>query len=194
MMFTFLLWWLTVVFTSMLLDFIVGDPKCLPHSVKAMGVLISIEEKIVRTVFRSCRGLQFGGFLLASFSCLISFFVTLGVLKLFSFSFFMHFALEVLISATCIAARSLYYETKKTIDAVEKNLDAGRKQLSNIVGRDTENLSKEEVVKACIETLAENISDGVIAPLFYIFIFGPLGAVCYKQINTLDSMIGYTNE
>ena len=94
-----------------------------------------------------------------------------------------------------LAAKSLKTESMKVYTALEKEgLEAGRRAVSMIVGRDTKSLSEEGVIKAAVETVAENTSDGVTAPLFYMMLAGPLGGVFYKAINTMDSMIGYRNE
>ncbi len=95
---------------------------------------------------------------------------------------------------TCIAARNLSDEAKKVISSLRVNLNEGRKSLLWIVGRDTEKLTEKEVIRATVETVAENTSDGVIAPLFYTMIFGITGGIVYKFVNTMDSMIGYKNE
>ena len=95
---------------------------------------------------------------------------------------------------TCIAARCLHFEVFKVLDALKESLEQGRKRVSYIVGRDTTKLSEEEIIKATIETVAENTSDGVIAPLLYIMILGAPGGLMYKFVNTMDSMLGYMNE
>lgn len=193
-MISFLLRRLAVIFSAVLLDFIIGDPYRLPHPVRFMGMLIQLQEKFFRRIFHTDKSLKFAGLLLLVFSCAISASVTFIILKLCSVNAVLLFIAEVIICASCVAARSLAYEAEKTLKALSQSLAAGRAQLSNIVGRDTADLSAEEVLKACIETVAENISDGVIAPLFYMILFGALGGIVYKQINTLDSMVGYKNE
>src|SRR5690606_28553156 len=95
---------------------------------------------------------------------------------------------------TCIAAKCLHKEAMKLYYAFDNGIEDAREKLSYIVGRDTKNLNKEEIIKADIETIAENTSDGVIAPLFYIFILGVPGGLKYKMVNTMDSMLGYMNE
>ncbi|MBP5210445.1 MAG: cobalamin biosynthesis protein CobD, partial [Bacteroidales bacterium] len=91
-------------------------------------------------------------------------------------------------------ARTLIVEVRQVFLAVEKSLEDGRKQVARIVGRDTQNLSAQEIRTAALETLSENLSDGVIAPIFWFFVLGVPGMITYKMINTLDSMIGYRNE
>ena len=105
------------------------------------------------------------------------------------------FGLSCILCWQMLAAKSLKTESMKVYTALEKEgLEAGRRAVSMIVGRDTKSLSEEGVIKAAVETVAENTSDGVTAPLFYMMLAGPLGGVFYKAINTMDSMIGYRNE
>ena len=104
-------------------------------------------------------------------------------------------AVESTLTCYCLAARSLQKESSHVIEELEENgLDAGRKALSMIVGRDTAELPEEEVVKAAVETVAENTADGVVAPLMYLAAGGPVLGLTYKAINTMDSMVGYKND
>jgi adenosylcobinamide-phosphate synthase len=104
-------------------------------------------------------------------------------------------ALSGILCWSCLAARSLHRESKLVADAlVRGDLAEARRYLSYIVGRDTANLEEEEIWRAVVETVAENTSDGVIAPLFYLMIGGPVLGLAYKAVNTLDSMVGYKNE
>jgi adenosylcobinamide-phosphate synthase len=104
-------------------------------------------------------------------------------------------AFSVVLAWSCLAARSLHRESKLVADAlISGDLAEARRYLSYIVGRDTENLDEEEIWRAVVETVAENTSDGVIAPLFYLMIGGPVLGLAYKAVNTLDSMVGYKNE
>ncbi|NLY20399.1 MAG: cobalamin biosynthesis protein CobD, partial [Tissierellia bacterium] len=103
-------------------------------------------------------------------------------------------AISIYIAYSCVSARMLHYEAFKVKKALSESLAAGRKRLSYIVGRETDNLTRAEIVQATVETVAENTSDGVIAPLFYMIIFGPIGGLVYKFVNTMDSMVGYKNE
>jgi adenosylcobinamide-phosphate synthase len=105
------------------------------------------------------------------------------------------FAVAVIISWSCLAARSLHRESQLVAEALGRgDLTAARRYLANIVGRDTAELDEAEIWRATVETVAENTSDGVIAPLFYLCLGGPLLAIAYKAVNTLDSMVGYRNE
>nr|WP_330386105.1 adenosylcobinamide-phosphate synthase CbiB [Pseudobutyrivibrio sp. 49] len=103
--------------------------------------------------------------------------------------------IESVITYQCIAAKSLYVESMKVYKALDQEgLEAGRKAVSMIVGRDTASLDEKGVIKAAVETVAENTSDGVIAPLIYLAIGGPVLGIAYKAINTMDSMVGYKND
>lgn len=102
--------------------------------------------------------------------------------------------LQVLLIFYCLAGTTLVREVCGVFKAVDRSLEEGRKQVARIVGRDTSGLSAQEVRTAALETLAENLSDGVIAPLFWYMLLGVPGMLAYKMINTLDSMIGYRNE
>ena len=117
----------------------------------------------------------------------------------FDFSLFtLHFSLSTLLSSLiiffCLAGTTLIREVRQTFLAVDRSLEEGRKQVARIVGRDTSQLSAQEIRTAALETLAENLSDGVIAPLFWLAIGGVPGMLAYKMVNTLDSMIGYKTD
>lgn len=102
--------------------------------------------------------------------------------------------LQVLLIFYCLAGTTLVREVREVFKAVDRSLEEGRKQVARIVGRDTSRLTAQEVRTAALETLAENLSDGVIAPLFWYLLLGVPGMLAYKMVNTLDSMIGYKNE
>lgn len=178
-------------------DFILGDPHCLWHPVQGIGHLITGTEKVLRKVFPDTkRWLQIAGVFLVFIVLFFSMLIPAVILKaadrvhpVFSF------ALSCILCWQMLATKSLKTESMKVYTALEKDgLEAGRKAVSMIVGRDTKALTEEGVIKAAVETVAENTSDGVTAPLFYMILAGPLGGVFYKAINTMDSMIGYRNE
>ena len=129
-------------------------------------------------------------------------YVTSGVMGNFHFwlrraegsLFTFHFSLKVLLIFFCLAGTTLIREVRQTFLAVDRSLEDGRKQVARIVGRDTSELSAQEIRTAALETLAENLSDGVIAPLFWLVVGGVPGMLAYKMVNTLDSMIGYKTE
>ena len=188
---------LTALTAGFILDFILGDPEGLWHPVQGIGSVISFLEKSIRKVFPKTRtGERIGGALLVVLTLALSVSVP-GILLLAAgrISPVLLFLAEVLFTWQMLAVKSLRKESCRVYDALEQEgLPAGRKAVSRIVGRDTERLTEDGVIKAAVETVAENTSDGVVAPLFYLFLAGPLGGFFYKAVNTMDSMVGYQNE
>ncbi|WP_460180751.1 adenosylcobinamide-phosphate synthase CbiB [Thermodesulfovibrio sp. TK110] len=187
-----------IIALAFLIDFLMGDPKKY-HPVIAIGKLIEKIEKFLRSIKLSGR---FGGFLLfLSATTTVFLFSTIFVYFLNNLSslswitwLFSCIFLAIL-SSLFIALRGLVSEAKKVNRFLDEgNLVQARDSLKALVGRDTENLSSEKIRIAVIESLSENLSDGVIAPLFYFFIAGFPFLVFYKTVNTLDSMVGYKNE
>ena len=184
------------------LDFLLGDPQWMPHPVVWFGKMISFGEKHLN------KGKQrkLKGALLSLFFVTFVFVVTWALLYMasllagnFDFSLFtLHFSLSTLLSSLiifyCLAGTTLIREVRQTFLAVDRSLKEGRKQVARIVGRDTSELSAQEIRTAALETLAENLSDGVIAPLFWLAIGGVPAMLTYKMVNTLDSMIGYRTD
>ena len=188
---------LAVLCIGFILDFTLGDPHSLWHPVQGIGSLITGTEKVLRKVFPDKkRPLQIAGLLLVIFVVSVS--VLLAGLLLWIAERIhpaLGFGLSCILCWQMLAAKSLKTESMKVYTALEKEgLETGRRAVSMIVGRDTKSLSEEGVIKAAVETVAENTSDGVTAPLFYMMLAGPLGGVFYKAINTMDSMVGYRNE
>lgn len=188
---------LIAVCIGVVLDFILGDPHTPYHPVCLIGNLISSLEKHFRKTFpKSQQGELVGGFGLAICVILIA---TLIPACLIGIAYRIHpylgIAVEAFLAYTMMATKSLKDESKKVKIALEKDgLEEGRKAVSMIVGRDTNVLDEKGVIKATVETIAENFSDGVIAPLFYMILFGAVGGYMYKAVNTMDSMLGYKNE
>ncbi len=179
------------------LDTLLGDPRWLPHPICLIGNVIAILEKIVRKIFkRNEMGLLFGGFLIVLIMCFGTFFVANYIVVFVSeFANWASFAVQTFMFYQIFAMRSLWDESTKVQQALaDQDLPLARKMLSYIVGRDTAELTAEEVAKGAVETVAENTADGVIAPMFYMFIGGAPLAFVYKAINTMDSMLGYKNE
>ena len=188
--------------TGWFLDLLLGDPQWMPHPVVWFGKMISFGEKHLN------KGKQrkLKGALLSLFFVTFVFVVTWALLYMasllagnFDFSLFtLHFSLSTLLSSLiiffCLAGTTLIREVRQTFLAVDRSLEEGRKQVARIVGRDTSQLSAQEIRTAALETLAENLSDGVIAPLFWLAIGGVPGMLAYKMVNTLDSMIGYKTD
>lgn len=188
---------LAALIIGSIVDFILGDPRELWHPVQGIGWVISRLEKILRRLFPAGRrGERWAGAVLVVLTLLVS--VGVPALLLFFLSLFhplLSFLLSCIFCWQLLAARSLRTESLKVEEALEKEgLEAGRRAVSMIVGRDTRDLTEEGVIKAAVETVAENTSDGVTAPLFYMILAGPLGGFAYKAVNTMDSMVGYKNE
>ena len=179
------------------LDLLLGDPHWMPHPVRAMGALITGLEKPLRGVFpKTHRGELAAGSALVILTVGISTGVAALLLWLCGqIHPYLAFAGETLLCYQLLAARALRDESVKVYKALrDGTLDDARKAVSMIVGRDTDRLDEIGVAKAAVETVAENASDGVIAPLLFLAIGGaPLG-VLYKSINTMDSMVGYKND
>ncbi len=181
------------VFLGFILDLIFGDPHFMPHPIRLIGNMISKGEKIIRKIMPKKEYL--GGAILSIFVILSSFFLPFIILFISKkISIYLKIILESIFIYQIMATKSLKTESMRVYKYLKKNdILNSRKYLSWIVGRDTENLNEKQITKATVETIAENTSDGVIAPLFYIIIGGaPLGFL-YKAVNTLDSMIGYKN-
>ena len=188
---------LAACITGFLLDFIFGDPVWLYHPVRVIGNFISFGEKTLRKIFRKTPGGELAAgavlwFLTAGLSFLIPFAVLAGAQMLHPV---LRFLIESFWCYQILAARCLVNESGKVYDRLKENdLPGAKKAVSMIVGRDTENLTVEGVTKAAVETVAENTSDGVTAPLLFLILGGaPLGFL-YKAVNTMDSMLGYKNE
>ena len=174
-----------------LLDLIFGDPVRLPHPIVWFGRMIAFGEKhLNRGPHRQLKGAVMAVSLIVgvfTITCLIH-----SYLSVLSSQFSLIF--DVLIIFYCLAGTTLIREVRQVFLALDRSLDEGRAQVARIVGRDTSELSAQEVRTAALETLAENLSDGVIAPLFWLMLLGTPGMLAYKMVNTLDSMIGYHTE
>lgn len=180
-----------------LLDYCFGDPRFLPHPVCGMGNVITVLEKYLRKWFKKTpKGQLLAGFLLVLLMLSFTGTVVLAVLWVTQkISPALGFTCRCILCYQMLAARGLKQESMKVYDALkEGNLPKARMAVSMIVGRDTKQLDEDGVVKAAVETVAENTSDGVIAPAFYMMLLGAFGGVIYKAVNTMDSMVGYKNE
>lgn len=188
-----------------MLDYAIGDPRWLPHPVRLIGAAISGGESLLRTVAKSPFAERIAGIVLTLAVVGLTYFFTMllqnALLSFvtgaapFSVPAIFGFGALMLLAATTLALRGLNDAAAVVItDLEEGNLEKARHDLSRIVGRDTAHLSESACTKATIETIAENLSDGVIAPLFWFVVGGLPLAMAYKAVNTLDSMIGYRNE
>lgn len=188
---------LYAILIGFIMDLIIGDPHWMYHPVRLIGKLITFLEDMLRKTFPKTKdGERKSGFVLVVLVCGISVFTVWGLVKLaYYLNFWCGFLLEVIMCYQLFAVRSLKDESMKVYKELAKqDLEASRKAVSMIVGRDTENLTIEGVTKATVETIAENTSDGTLAPMFYMFIGGPVLGWFYKAVNTMDSMVGYKNE
>lgn len=177
------------------LDSLIGDPEGMWHPVCTIGAIISKIEKFFRRLPLSKSGQRFAGILLWIIVCSISYLVPYIILEfLFRIHPWMHFVVNVIFCYQIFARKCLADAGRYVRKELKKSLEDGRKAISRYVGRDTSELSKEGVIKAAVETIAENTTDGVVAPFIFMLIGGaPLGFL-YKAVNTLDSMVGYKNE
>ena len=184
------------------LDLFLGDPLWMPHPVVWFGKMISMGEKhLNKGQHRKLKGA-----LLSSFLVVFVWGITWAILHFTSciaadaellhstFHLSLSTLLSILIIFWCLAGTTLIREVRQTFLAVDRSIAEGRKQVARIVGRDTSELTAQEIRTAALETLAENLSDGVIAPLFWLGIGGVPGMLAYKMVNTLDSMIGYRTD
>ena len=179
------------------LDLFFGDPQRLPHPVVGFGKMISWgEHRLNKGAHRKLKGA-----LLAITLILLVFLAPFLLRYLFSKlpspfgeGMGMRLLFDVMIIFYCLAGTTLIREVRNVFLALDRSLEEGREQVARIVGRDTSELSAQEVRTAALETLAENLSDGVIAPLFWLALLGTPGMLTYKMVNTLDSMIGYRTE
>jgi adenosylcobinamide-phosphate synthase len=179
--------------SALLLDLVMGDPRWLPHPVVLIGRLITTLDNTLNTITSHKR---IAGVLLLL--------ITTGsagtaAWLLIRGSYHLHplagFLAAAGVSYTCLATRSLHRESVLVAAALAAgNITEARRSLSYIVGRDTDDLEESEIWRALIETVAENTSDGIIAPLFWLTVAGPVGGIIYKAVSTLDSMVGYKSE
>ena len=180
------------------LDCLIGDPQWMPHPVRLMGALISALDKLWNREEDSPAVLRIKGFVLAAFVLSATFQITWGLLRvLYGWGPVAGVAAESILCCYALAARNLRDSSMEVYDALTGaggSLEKARRAVSMIVGRDTENLDREGVIRAAVETVAENTADGVIAPLFYLAVGGAVGGMAYKAVNTMDSMLGYRNE
>lgn len=191
--------WLTTwaILGGFLLDLLIGDPPWFYHPVRLIGLLISGLEKALRQVLPATRkGERAGGVLLVLGTLLVTGACSWGLIdlarRLGRPAFFL---VQLLMTCSLLAARSLREESAKVYQKLETgDLEGARRAVSMIVGRDTDRLTEEGVAKASVETIAENCSDGEIAPLFYLILGGPVLGWLYKAVNTMDSMVGYKND
>ncbi len=177
----------------MALDWILGDPRWYPHPVVGIGRLISFLEPRLRRLAAS--ELAGGGVLLVLTVGITALSAWLAVAGAYAVNRYAGLAVAAILSWSCLAARSLHHESGLVARALERgDIPEARRMLGRIVGRDTAELEEPEIWRGAVETVAENSSDGVIAPLVSLMLGGPVLGLAYKAVNTLDSMVGYKND
>lgn len=182
---------LRVLLPAWLMDRLFGDPVSLPHPVIWFGKMIAFGEKRLN---KGSYKLWKGG-IMSVLLILFVYSVTIGIEYALSFlGTPAVIGFDIICIFFCLAGTTLIKEVRMVFEAVDRSLEEGRIQVARIVGRDTSELSAQEVRTAALETLAENLSDGVIAPLFWYLLLGVPGMMAYKMVNTLDSMIGYHSD
>lgn len=179
---------------AFLLDLIIGDPYSMPHPIRLIGRMISTLEGKIRVKFS--KNLRKGGVIMALIVAVISTLIPLILLIIcYKINLWLGAVVEGIMCFFLIAAKCLRLESMKVCRAAENgDIEAARKAVSMIVGRDTKPLDESGIIRAAVETVAENTSDGVTAPLFFMGIGGAPIGFFYKAVNTMDSMIGYKNE
>lgn len=183
------------IYIGYIIDLIIGDPYSFPHPVIYIGKLIKLVENNIREIFKTEKYLKIAGFILWFITVGITYLLTYIIIKLSKFNMIVFLIVNSLIIYTTLATKCLKDEAKKIYKVLKSgDINESRKQLSYIVGRDTTNLNESEIIRATVETVAENTVDGIISPMFYAFIGGAPLAMAYKAINTLDSMVGYKND
>ena len=177
-----------------ILDLLIGDPNNPFHPVRGIGLLASKLETIFRKLLKN--SLKIAGLIVWMITIILTFAITYGIIFVcMKINKYLGIIVQGIIIYFCISAKGLVVEGYKVIKYLnEGNIEKSRKQLSYIVGRDTESLDSKGITRAVIETIAENMSDGVIAPILFAGLFGAAGSMAYKAVNTMDSMFGYKNE
>ena len=188
---------LLALLLGFLLDLAVGDPHWMWHPIRAIGGLITWWENILRKIFpRTKTGELAGGVVLVVMVTGITTAVAAGILVAVQWvGWWLRLVVETMMCYQILATRALKDESMKVYDALKTgDVGAGRQAVSMIVGRDTDRLDAEGVTKAAVETVAENTSDGIIAPMLFMLMGGAALGFFYKAVNTMDSMVGYKND
>ena len=187
------IWWVAPVFIGFLLDLWLGDPPNWPHPVRWIGTSISKVQQYIRSRCQTEASLKWGGLGLWCIIVVGTYVITWGIITLLAlWSFWLSFIGQCLLAYSILATKCLKDSAMQVYQSLATNtLEDSRVQLSYIVGRDTSSLDESQITRAVVETVAENTVDGIVAPLFYMFIGGVPLAMAYKAVNTLDSMVGY---
>ncbi len=181
------------LFLGFALDCLIGDPYNMPHPIRAMGKIISVLENYTRKKFHN---LRLGGIFLAVMTVAVSVIIpTLILILCYRVNLLLGSVAEGIMCFFLIAPKCLKDESMKVYKALKQgDTERARRAVSMIVGRDTDVLDRSGIIRAAVETVAENTSDGVTSPLFYMSFGGAVGGFIYKAVNTLDSMVGYRDE
>ena len=177
---------------AFVIDLAIGDPQRMPHPVRAIGKMIEWAEPPLRMLPSE----RLSGIILTVFVVAVTYLLTSCVLYVSAqHSPAMYYIVAAVTLYFTIAVKSLADEAESVVLALESgDMVKARQRVSRIVGRDTENLDERQIVRACVESVAESMVDGIISPIFYASLCGPAAAMAYKAVNTLDSMVGYRNE
>lgn len=181
---------------AVILDLLIGDPDFYPHPVVLIGRLITFLEKRLKNSSSSKFVQKLKGLILVLIGLVLVFLITYSIVVISSLmNYYLGLIVKSIILYTTLAIKGL---SRAALDIFNQLIDGdivgARHCLNMIVGRNTERLEKDEIIRGTIETVSENTSDGIIAPLFYFLLGGPVAAVLYKAVNTMDSMLGYKNE
>jgi len=183
------------IVSAYLADLVFGDPEWLPHPVRGVGALINMLDKKLRgntTVFAERLKGAIAALLVVATSGLLAYFLIRIAVNI---NPILGSLVWVFLAYTSLSVRDLSVKIGSITDALKKNdIPEARRRLSKIVGRDTSALTSEKITTAAVESIAESTNDGIVAPLFYLVLGGPVLAIIYKSVNTLDSMLGYKNE
>lgn len=184
-----------VLLLAYALDLAFGDPERMPHPVRWIGTAVGFGERMLRPLAKTPRSERISGAVLAVLTTVgVWLAAYLALYYAYRYSFILFFVLSVWMVWTSLSIKSLKGEADSVVEALKTDgLVAARERVSRIVGRDTKDLTEEEVLRATVETVAENTGDGVVAPLFFLAVGGPPMMLAYKAVNTLDSMVGYKN-
>jgi len=180
---------------GIILDLVIGDPDFIPHPVVIIGKMISFLEERLNNNSKTKMNEILRGSILTTIIVLVSYFSTFFILKMvYDLNQFLGIIITVYLFSTTIAIKGLAEAGNGIYQAlISGDLELARQKTAMIVGRDTENISKSDIIRATVETIAENTSDGIIAPLFFFFLGGVPMAMTYKAVNTMDSMLGHKN-
>jgi adenosylcobinamide-phosphate synthase len=179
---------LIIILLAIIVDLLFGEPPSKIHPVVLMGQLISFTKKFLIKYNNKSSGIVLTTIILTIFVLLFA-----VILKISTIYYFLYLIISAVLLSTTFAIKSLIDSVKNVREDLKIDIDKAKHSMSYLVSRDTSKLSESDIVSACIETLTENITDSVTAPLIYTYIFGVLGGVFYRVVNTLDAMVGYKN-